>query len=205
MKKVRWRFLIAGFAALALAQGALAAAKPAAAQPAQGQAPAASETKAFGDWTVRCFAVSSPSPCEMLEIRVAKKTGQRVLAVLIAYVPSRDASVIQLAVPLGVALQNGLVLASDTFTSPVMHYSRCDIQGCYVQNVIDNGTLDALGRATKAQLQIVFVDGRKIALPFSLDGFTAAHSALVDLAKAKATKPAAEPSTDQQTQGQPQP
>jgi len=94
------------------------------------------------------------------------------------------------------------VLAADTFTSPVMHYTRCDIQGCYVQTMIDSETLSALGRATKAQLQIVFVDGRKIALPFSLDGFTAAHSALVDMARDKASKPAAAPATDQQTPDQ---
>lgn len=196
----RFLVLIAGIAALALSQGALAAAKPAAQQQAPGQPPQASDTKAFGDWTVRCYNVASPSPCEMLEIRVAKKSGQRVLAVLMAYVPSRDATVMQIGVPLGVALQNGLVLASDTFTSPVLHFSRCDMQGCYAQTAIDNGSLSALEKATKAEAQIILVDGHKLALPISLDGFTEARSALMDLAKAKATKPAADADAAQPAQ-----
>jgi invasion protein IalB len=193
MNRVRFHTLIAGLAALALAQGALAAAKPAPTQQAApGQPPQPSDTKVFGDWTVRCYNVASPSPCEMIEVRVAKKTGQRVLAVLMAYVPSRDATVMQIGVPLGVALQNGLVLASDTFTSPVLHFSRCDPQGCYVQTAIDNASLGALEKATKAETQIVFVDGHKLALPISLDGFSQARGALVDLAKSKATKPTAD-------------
>lgn len=189
MNMGRFAHLIAMVGALALAQGSIAAPKPA---DASAKPAASGETKAFGDWSVRCSSADSAAPCEMIEIRVAKKTGQRVLAVQLVYVPARDATIMIVAVPLGVALQNGVVLATDTFTSPVMHFVRCDTQGCYAQLMVPADTIGALGRATKAQIQIVFVDGRKINLPFSLDGFTGAHSALVDLAKAKAIKPAAD-------------
>jgi invasion protein IalB len=129
----------------------------------------------------------------MLELLVNKKSGRRVLGVLIAYVPSRDQHVMQIAMPLGVMLANGAVLATDTFSSGVMKYRRCDLQGCYVETGIDNTSLASLGRATKAQMQIVSVDGKKFNLPFSLNGFTAAHTALVDLAKQKATSASAAP------------
>ena len=33
--------------------------------------------------------------------------------------------------PLGVMLQNGAVLSSDTYTSGVLRYRLCDMQGCY--------------------------------------------------------------------------
>ena len=59
-----------------------------------------SETKPFGDWTVRCYPVKSPSPCDMFELLANKQTQQRVLSVSIAYVPARDAHVIQTAVPI---------------------------------------------------------------------------------------------------------
>lgn len=185
MNKNRLGFLLAAFAAFALTQGAVAAAKPAAAP----AAAASGDVKEFGDWTVRCGSKPSPAPCEMLELRVAKKTGQRVLGVLLVYVPARNASVMQVAVPLGVALQNGLVLASDTYTSPVLHFSRCDMQGCYVQTALDPDSMNALSRATKVQMQVVLVDGKRLDLPLSMDGFGAAHSALVDQAKAKAVNP----------------
>jgi len=143
-------------------------------------------TKEFGDWTVRCYPVSSPSPCEMLELRVAKKDGQKILGVLLAYIPSRDADVLQISVPLGVALQNGLVINSDTFKSGVLKYRRCDMQGCYVETAIDSKTVGDIGRATKAEAQIIAMDGKRYNLVFSLKGFTDAHRSLVDLAKQKA-------------------
>jgi invasion protein IalB len=199
MKSVR--FIAAAVAALSMVAGSALAAKPAAAPAPQAQAngqpqgPKISDTKEVGDWTVRCYAMSSPSPCEMIEMRVAKKTGQRILSVLFAYVPSRDQHIMQIAVPLGVALQNGLVLSSDTYTSPPLHFRRCDQLGCYVEIPIDNQTVSSLGRATKAEMQVVSMDGRKFNLVFSLTGFTAAHADLVELAKQKAVTPPAQPQT----------
>lgn len=192
MKSIR--IVAAALAALSVAAGSALAAKPAApaaAAPAPqanaSQGPKISDVKEIGDWTVRCYDVKSPSPCEMVELRVAKKTGQRILGVLVAYVPSRDQHVIQISVPLGVALQNGLVISSDTFTSKPLRFRRCDQLGCYVETGIDNQSLAALGRATKADMQVVSMDGRKFNLVFSLNGFTAAHDQLVALAKQKAT------------------
>ena len=204
MKSVSIRFsgLIAGFAALSLlAAPALAApaARPAGAAAQQKADPSKpmqpSETKEFGDWSVRCYPVTSPSPCEMVEMLVNKKTGRRVLSILIAYIPARDQHVMQIGLPLGVMLQNGAIMNSDTFTSNVLHFRRCDMQGCYVETPIDNASLSSLARATKAQMQVVSVDGKKFELAFSLSGFSPAHSALVDLTKQKAAgaAPAASP------------
>src|SRR6516164_4413416 len=114
----------------------LLAAVPALAQtaPQQGQRQplVANETKAVGDWTVRCFPIKSPSPCDMFELLADKKNGNRVMSVSIAYVPQQDRHAIQIALPLGVALAKGVQLQSDTFSSPVMRYRRCDRAGCYV-------------------------------------------------------------------------
>jgi invasion protein IalB len=175
-------------AALLLAPAALAQDAEAPAQPApQANKPIQpSEVKAFGDWTVRCYPVKSASPCEMIELRVAKKTGQRILGILVAYLPSRNAHVLQISVPLGVALQNGLVVNTDTYKSGVMKFRRCDSQGCYVEAAVDGNAISSLGRATKAEAQIISMDGKRYNLPFSLNGFTDAHRSLVELTKQKA-------------------
>jgi invasion protein IalB len=152
-----------------------------------------SEVKEFGDWTVRCYPVTSPSPCEMIELRVAKKTGQRILGFLIAYVPARDAHVVQVSVPLGVALANGLMIDSDTYKSPVLKFRRCDQLGCYIEAAMGNDVIGTLGKATKAQVTVISVDGKRYNLVFSLKGFTEAHQALVELTKAKASNKAAAP------------
>jgi invasion protein IalB len=179
MKSVRFRFacLFAGLTAISLAAPA----------PAQNQAPAAnkpmepSETKNFGDWTVRCYPPAAKVRCEMIELLVNKKTGRRVLGVLIVYDKEKDQHVMQIAMPLGVLVQNGAVLSTDTYTSPVLHYRLCDLQGCYAVTALDAAAFKAFGRATKAEMQIISVEGKRFNIGFSLNGFTAAHDALLQM------------------------
>lgn len=187
MKSLRILALAAALTAVpAMAQDAPAAQDAQPQQPQANKPVQPSEVKEFGDWTVRCYPVKTASPCEMLELRVAKKSGQRVLGVLLAYVPARDAHIMQVSVPLGVALANGMVINSDTWKSGVMKFRRCDQMGCYVEAAIPNDIITQLGRATKAEAQIVSVDGKRYNLAFSLSGFDQAHQALVDLTKQKA-------------------
>jgi invasion protein IalB len=184
------RASIAGAFALGLFSVAPAFADPA---PAAG-ATTPTDTKPFGDWTVRCFPVKTPSPCDMFELLENKATRQRVLSVSIAYLPASDKHVIQIAVPLGVAIQKHLVLTTDTYTSPELHYRRCDRGGCYVEMLMDNDTISALGSATgSAKIRIVVAGGRTFDLPFSLNGFADAHGAMQDLARKKTGKPADAP------------
>jgi invasion protein IalB len=178
---------------------ALAAFVPAAAQQAApGQGPlTATDTKNIGDWEVRCFPVKSPSPCDMFELLADKKTGRRVLSLSIAYVPSQDRHAIQIALPLGVALARGVIISSDTYTSPVMHYRRCDRGGCYVEGLIDNAAIDSIGRASAAKVQFFAYDGangRLFDLPFSVKGFNEAHSAMSEMARTHTKGAAAAPS-----------
>ncbi|HUO97353.1 MAG TPA: invasion associated locus B family protein [Rhizomicrobium sp.] len=188
-------FRIPAILAAALLASPLAlAAKPApqpAQQDAQQQAAQANkaaqptDVKDYGDWTVRCFPANKMAPCQMVQLRIVEKTKQRILGVLVAYLPARDANLMEISVPLGVALQNGLVLSSDTYKSGVLKFTRCDQQGCYVEGAVGNDVMGSLGRATKAQVQIISMNGKRYNLVFSMKGFNEAHHALVDLAKQK--------------------
>ena len=49
------------------------------------------DTKAVGDWTVRCFSVASTSPCDMYQEYAGEEyPHQRVLGFSLAYVPKDD-------------------------------------------------------------------------------------------------------------------
>jgi len=202
MKSVRFRFagLFTGLAAFSLLATVTAQAQGTASTPAAANKPVQpSETKEFGDWTVRCYPVASATPCEMIELLVNKKSGRRVLGVLVIYNQAQNQSLMQIALPLGVMLQNGAVLSSDTYTSGVLHYRICDMQGCYALAPLGNDAIESLGRATKAEMKIVSVDGKKFNIAFSLNGFTAAHSALLELTRKKssgASSPAGTPSPE---------
>jgi invasion protein IalB len=149
------------------------------------------ETKQFGDWMVRCYPVKSPSPCDMFELLANKQNQQRILSISIAYVPTSDRHVIQIAVPLGVLIQKGLVMSSDAYTSPTLHYRRCDRAGCYVEMLMQSDAVNALSTGTGPGKITVYADaGKAFEIPFSLKGFNDAHGAMQDLARKK-TQPAA--------------
>jgi len=194
-------FRIPAVIAAALVASPLALAAPAA----QPQKPAAQADKAveptfakdYGDWTVRCFAGSTPTPCQMVQLRVVEKTKQRILGVLLAYMPGKDANLMELSVPLGVALQNGLIISTDTYKSGVLKFTRCDQQGCYVEGAVGGDVLESLGRATKAQVQVVSINGKHYQLVFSMKGFGEARRAMVEQAKGRGGSAPAQPAPQQ--------
>ena len=187
MKSIR--AVIAGALALSLLAVGAASAQTA---PAPGGAPMQpSDTKQYGDWVVRCFPVASPSPCDMFELLANKQSNQRILSISIAYLPQGDKHVMQIAVPLGVLIQKGLVIIQDGQALPAIRYRRCDRGGCYVEMLVDNQMINALGASTgPAKIRIVAEGGKAFDIPFSLNGFNDAHGAMTDLARKKINKPA---------------
>jgi invasion protein IalB len=181
---MRFSPLLAGLiAAVVLPSGAaLAQAAP---QP--GAPPAVTDTKAIGSWTVRCFAVNSPSPCDMYEELQDKNSHQRVLSVSIAYLPKDDRHVVDIAVPLGVSITKGAIIKTDSYTSPALSFRRCDQGGCYVEGVMPNDMVASIGKSgPDASVNIVSDDGKGYSIRLQLDGFASAHDAMAQLAKEKA-------------------
>ena len=181
-----FRIPFAFAAALIAAPVAFAATPDAAAQQQQAnKPPQPTDAKDYGDWTVRCFPGNSVTPCQMVQLRIVEKTKQRILGMLMAYIPSKDANLIEISVPLGVALQNGLIVSTDTYKSGPLKFTRCDSQGCYVEGAIGKDVLSGLARATKSQVQIISMNGKQYNLVFSMKGFNEAHRALVELSRQK--------------------
>jgi invasion protein IalB len=157
------------------------------------QAPARPpETKTIGDWMVRCFAIQSPTPCDLFQELVDQNTHQRVLSFSIAYAPSMNRHIMQVTVPLAVALQKGARISTDSYTSPTFRFRYCDRAGCFVQTVVDNSVIESLAKSGPEGKVRIYADGTNKAfdLKFSLKGFAAARDDMAEQAKAKASKPA---------------
>ena len=174
--------------------GAVFVSGAARAQPPGPETPARPEVKTVEDWIVRCFPIQSPSPCDMFQEQDAQQSHQRVLSLSIAYVPSLDRHALQVSVPLDVAIQKGVTIQTDGFTSAALRYRRCDRNGCYVEQAVDNGLIESLAKSgTAAKVNIVADNGKTYALNFSLKGFAAAHDNMVAQARAKAKAVEKEP------------
>lgn len=181
-------------AVLAVALGCSPAFAQAGASGPAASPPARPEVKQFDDWQVRCFPVQSPSPCDMFQEVANQQRNQRILAISIAYVPSMDRYALQITVPLGVAIQKGLSLQTDSYTSPTLRYRRCDRDGCYVETGVDKTLIEGIARSSpdgKAKVNITGDStGKSVGVSFFLKGFSAAHDDMVSESKAKA-KPVA--------------
>lgn len=160
-------------------------------------APGRPDVKTVGDWMVRCFPVNNPNPCDMFQERVAGEAKQRVLTFSLAFVPSMNCHILQITLPLDVAIQKGMTIQADTYTSPVLKYRLCNREGCFVQMAPDNALVEALAKAGSpdAKINIVADSGKSFALPLSLKGFAAAHDDMVAQARVKA-KPVAKTGDD---------
>jgi invasion protein IalB len=116
-----------------------------------------------------------------------KETKQRILSFSLAYDPGLDRHLMQITVPLDVALQRGVTIQTDNYTSPAIKYRMCTREGCFVQTVPDNAMVDALTKSSaNAKVNIVGDNGKSYGLQFSLKGFSAAHDDMVSQARAKA-------------------
>jgi invasion protein IalB len=189
---MRFPLPVPAFATPALAVLTLFAASPVLAQT---QGPPANappnttvtDSKTVGDWAVRCFSVSSPSPCDIYQEYQNKDTRQRYLGFSLAYVPKDDKHVVDIAVPLGISIPAGLIIKTDTYTSPRLGYHHCDQAGCYIEGTMPNDMVASLAKSgPEATVNIQADDGKDFALKFSLNGFASAHDAMAALAKTKA-------------------
>lgn len=149
------------------------------------------EVKRIGDFVVRCFPVKNVAPCDLYEDRVNKETGQRVLAFSLAYMPAGNRYILVVTVPLGVAIDKGVVISGGGVNSPALPFRRCDQAGCYVEVPITKDLVDQFAKMGNDARIRVFPDGeaKPFEFPFSFDGFAAAHDDMVTSNKAKATAP----------------
>ncbi len=178
--------VIAVAATAALAQAPAAA--PAAAQQRDPSAPVLTEN--YEDWTLRCFNVRGPAPCDMLQVAVNKQTQQRVISVSLAYVPERSAYALQIIAPLGVTFSKGLTLGAGQRSLKNVHFTRCSREGCVIEILVDAATIDAIGKMGATTNIIVYPYGRttEAKLPLSLKGWNTSVQRLKVVAAQRATR-----------------
>jgi invasion protein IalB len=146
--------------------------------------------EAFGDWQVRCFKVESPAPCDVMQLAISQDTQQRVLSVSIAFVPSRGTYGMQMVVPLGVSLAKGVTLAAGDNSLTGVKYSRCELNGCYIELLAPEETLNALAGMEKTTLEIWGYDATEASqIPLSLTGFSDAMTEMKAQSRRRAVEP----------------
>ena len=147
-------------------------------RPAQPERQAGSAKEASAsEWKVECLEKGVPQPkCQVI---VRALAGNQIALVLgIAKTLSAPNAKMQMAVPLGLAVQKGVTIKLGEYSAdfPV---SRCTAQGCLVEGDAPDSLVGALKKSIDGVVVIYTTDGNPIQLPLPSKGFDRLFASLV--------------------------
>ncbi len=154
-------------------------AKPAKKKVAAKNTPAAKKKK--NPWSVQCGEDSKTGKkfCRMQQSLRFKKTGQRLLAVVIQPQTIEPKIAILLSLPYGLYLPAGTAFKIDDGEENRMVIETCDAQGCYATGGISEKQVDAMKKGKKLLIGFQANNKKPITVPISLTGFTAAFKKIM--------------------------
>lgn len=149
----------------------------------QTQQPNVEVTATHGDWEVAC--VDGEAPCIMRQVGSAD--GQEVMEVSLRRVEPQQTqqgtveAVLDIRVPLGVLLREGLSIQIDDGETQRGAYSICVPNGCLMREPLPNAFVSELKGGATAKTGFALArngDTQRLDVPISLNGFTAAYNSL---------------------------
>ena len=155
-------------AGLALAAGLALPAATAGAQTARFAPPDSREDVA--DWVVECYAAPL-GQCQIYQ-RILINNGSAIAMVAtFAWDSASQAVRAQIALPLGIALADGAVIAVDDDPSVRLPLDRCTQQGCLIERTMPPDVMARLEQGSVASITVVIPGEGPFTIPMSLTGF----------------------------------
>jgi invasion protein IalB len=170
-------------AALALSAGAAAAQDTSGQAAVQGQQAELVETATHGDWKIVCL--NGEPPCVMRQ--TGRAEGQDVMEVSVRRIEPQQTqqgtveAVMDIRVPLGVLLREGVSIRIDQGEAQRGAYSICVPDGCLMREPLPNAFVNLLKAGAVANVGVAIMrngQAQELAVPVSLSGFTAAFNSL---------------------------
>lgn len=140
--------------------------------------PTTNNPEVHGEWLVRCSGEDDvASVCEAYRNLFLTDSEQRLLHIAVGHGAEENAAVAILIAPLGVALAEGMSIRIDGGWPAEFDYVNCTADGCRVRAPLDEGMLSAMQSGVEMRVIVAELSGRRVSIPVSLDGFTAAFEA----------------------------
>lgn len=153
--------------------------RPAAEQKAKAAEPEKAAGNRFKQWELQCVELDKqPVRCQISSSTLSADGKQVILVMSLAYRPDGKTVAMQMAVPLGVALKDGVRLKVKGGYGATMPVSRCTPQGCLVEGAAEQALLTSMEAKAEATVTVTTPEGNAIPIALSLSGFADAHAAL---------------------------
>ena len=161
-----------GHSFMAALLGSFFASMPASAQNASSSASA---------WSVNCGSkeANKKSRCQMSQRLIVKKTGQRILNILVRPVDGSDRLTLIFSMPHGLHLPSGAVIAVDEAPSKKLEIQASDSSGVYAAVPLSNEMIAAMKSGAVLKVGLTNSNRKPINLNVSLTGFTKSIAELV--------------------------
>jgi invasion protein IalB len=137
---------------------------------------AAAPQKPVNAWVVNCASGANAGAleCQMSQNLTEAKTGQRVLTVTIRKQQKDGAMAMLLALPHGLFIPAGASYQIDAGEKKSVAIQTSDQNGAYAAVPLDAALVAALKTGTNLNIGMESVTRKPVAIPLSLNGFTAA-------------------------------
>lgn len=132
-------------------------------------APPVTRIAQFDDWNLVC---PPPAPDNAQCSTSSQRSGVLTLSI------GGKLPGLQIWVPHGVVLSEGLGFAIGDAAPKVLPYETCLPQGCLVLVGLDSETVKALQSSQSGAVVVMPGNGQPVSIPFSLKGFAASYAAL---------------------------
>ncbi|EHK59331.1 invasion associated locus B family protein [Allomesorhizobium alhagi] len=132
--------------------------------------------KPVNAWVVNCASGASGGAleCQMSQNLTEAKTGQRVLTVTIRKQAKDGAMAMLLALPHDLFIPSGASYQIDAGEKKAVAIQTSDQNGAYAAVPLDAALITALKTGTNLNIGMESVTRKPVAIPLSLNGFTAA-------------------------------
>ena len=134
-----------------------------------------------GAWSMICDQPpgSSALQCALMQNVIADDRPEIGLSIAVLKTADREATLLRILTPLGVFLPEGMNLFVDGIDIGKAYFSRCYLDGCYVEVDIDDDLMKILRAGSEAIFTLNFsVDQNTIGIPVDLTGFAQGYDAL---------------------------
>ncbi len=123
-------------------------------------------------WQIRCGDVQGNKVCEMVQRISVAKTGQRIAEFSIAKMDSNGVSRAAIALPLGLAVQEKILMKIDDNKPVSFRIKYCVPAGCISNLSLKEKIINMMKKGSKLSVIAKSADGKPINIVMSLKGFT---------------------------------
>ena len=137
------------------------------------------EQENFEAWQFTCVEEQSQKICDLRELVFDQNTEEGVRYLSITINPDSLAQM-QIAFPHAVNLKNPVQLQIDENDPLELNYAYCNQSACFIAEIIADNFINMFKAGNQITLKVLLLDNREAIITYSLLGFTAGYSKLLE-------------------------